>query len=323
MLEKVLDNIYQIKIPLPNNPLRELNSYLIKSRDKSLLIDTGFNVEESRKSLISSLEKLNIDFNKLDILITHLHADHSGQVYLFKETSPKIYASSKDGKAVNSMASGEQWKKLDKFIPLFDMDGQLSHKDNPGYRYSSSSEIDFEILEEGDLLSYGGYNFIVLNMPGHTRGMINLYEPNYKIYISGDHILDSITPNVSFWGFEEDDLANYLKSLGKVRNFDIDLILPSHRNIMSDHPRRVDEIIEHHMYRLEEVLKIFEKVDEKMTVKDVASKMKWEIRDDDWKDFPPAQKWFSLNEAMSHLVYLHNKGLIEANFEGDVIYFNR
>ncbi len=45
MPREVMRNIYRIPVPLPNNPLRELNCYLIRGKDRSLLIDTGFRQE--------------------------------------------------------------------------------------------------------------------------------------------------------------------------------------------------------------------------------------------------------------------------------------
>ena len=45
-MKEIIPNIYSIPVPLPNNPLKELNAYLIKGPDRSLLIDTGFNLPE-------------------------------------------------------------------------------------------------------------------------------------------------------------------------------------------------------------------------------------------------------------------------------------
>lgn len=42
MVEQVLPRIYHICVPLVGNPLKELNSYLIKDDGRNLLIDTGF-----------------------------------------------------------------------------------------------------------------------------------------------------------------------------------------------------------------------------------------------------------------------------------------
>lgn len=40
-IEEVLPGIYRIPVPLKGNPLKELNSYLIRG-DKNLLVDTAF-----------------------------------------------------------------------------------------------------------------------------------------------------------------------------------------------------------------------------------------------------------------------------------------
>jgi hypothetical protein len=44
---------------------------------------------------------------------------------------------------------------------------------------------------------------------------------------------------------------------------------------------------------------------------EVASRMTWDIKCDSWEEFPLAQKWFATGEAISHLRYLKEKGLIE------------
>ncbi len=51
MTECISEGLYRIPVPLPGNPLRELNSYLLRGRERSLLIDTGFRQEEGRRAL--------------------------------------------------------------------------------------------------------------------------------------------------------------------------------------------------------------------------------------------------------------------------------
>ena len=50
--EKVADNIYTFPIVLPNNPLKWLNCYVVRSDGRNLLIDTGFNRPECREALL-------------------------------------------------------------------------------------------------------------------------------------------------------------------------------------------------------------------------------------------------------------------------------
>ena len=38
MTERIAEGLYRIPVPLTGNPLRELNSYLLRGRDRSVLI---------------------------------------------------------------------------------------------------------------------------------------------------------------------------------------------------------------------------------------------------------------------------------------------
>lgn len=73
MIEEVLPNLYRAEIPLPRNPLKATNSYIIKGRGKSLIIDTGMNREECLEAMSTGLKELDIDLKKTDFFITHLH----------------------------------------------------------------------------------------------------------------------------------------------------------------------------------------------------------------------------------------------------------
>ena len=61
MTECISEGLYRIPVPLPGNPLRELNSYLLRGRERSLLIDTGFRQEEGRRALFAGLAELDVD----------------------------------------------------------------------------------------------------------------------------------------------------------------------------------------------------------------------------------------------------------------------
>ena len=40
MIEEIVPNLYRMEIPLPKSPLKRLNSYLVRSGDRFLIIDT-------------------------------------------------------------------------------------------------------------------------------------------------------------------------------------------------------------------------------------------------------------------------------------------
>ena len=91
MIEQILPDFFRIEIPLPNSPLKALNSYLIKNQKRSLIIDTGMNREECLGPMASSLKELDVDLNRTDFFITHLHADHSGLMGTLATETSKVY----------------------------------------------------------------------------------------------------------------------------------------------------------------------------------------------------------------------------------------
>ncbi len=78
MLEKIREGLYRLEIPLPRNPLRTLNSYIMNSPDRNLIVDTGFNLPECLAALEAGIRELGLDMEKTDVLATHFHADHTG-----------------------------------------------------------------------------------------------------------------------------------------------------------------------------------------------------------------------------------------------------
>jgi len=181
-------------------------------------------------------------------------------------------------------------------------------RSHPGREFGSEWVPEISILQDGDEINAGGYCFKCVATPGHSLGHTCLYEPNKKILVAGDHILIDITPNIQCWSDNQNPLQDYLASLDKVNNMEIDLVLPGHRRLITDHKTRIAELKEHHERRLREVLSILK--GDPRTAFQVASRMTWDLDCDSWEDFPRAQKWFATGEAIAHLRYLERRGLI-------------
>ncbi len=58
MIERILPKLYKIEIPLPRNPLKILNSYLKKVRNRNLIVDTGLDQEECADIMRLGLKEL-------------------------------------------------------------------------------------------------------------------------------------------------------------------------------------------------------------------------------------------------------------------------
>ena len=78
---------------------------------------------------------------------------------------------------------------------------------------------------------------------GHTNGHICLYDAERSALMTGDHVLDPISPNVSLAReYQGNPLGQYLQSLRKVAELDADLVLPAHGDPFRDISRRVREL---------------------------------------------------------------------------------
>jgi glyoxylase-like metal-dependent hydrolase (beta-lactamase superfamily II) len=310
MFEEILPSLYRIKVPLPGSPLKATNSYAIKGAERSLIIDTGWNREDCLAALVSGLKECGVNFKKADFFITHMHADHSGLVSALAGEEARIYFGWADAAIMKSTAPGH-WEEQTDFARRCGFPGDELEKalgGHPGRRYNPGTSLNLSVAKEGDTISIRDYLFQCIETPGHTEGHVCLYEPNKKIFLCGDHILVNITPNITLNSEERNPLKEYLMSLDKVYDLDVELVLPGHRSIFRNHKKRIRELKQHHQTRLNEVISILR--NGKQNVFQIASQMTWDISYRSWDLFPPSQKWFAFGEAMAHLKYLEEEGKV-------------
>jgi glyoxylase-like metal-dependent hydrolase (beta-lactamase superfamily II) len=316
MCEEILPNLFRLKIPLPDSPLKYLNSYVIKGPDRNLIIDTGLNRRECLEAMQAGLGTLGIDLKASDIFITHLHADHFGLVAKLATDTSHVYFSRPEKELI------ESWEGFGPMIAYAGQNGfpedelQAALDKHPGAKFGSEWIPEMKLLEDGDEIRIGDYEFRCVATPGHTMGHICLYEPDKKILVAGDHILIDITPNIQCWSDTQNPLKHYLASLEKVYSLKVDLTLPGHRRLIENHQTRIEELKRHHADRLTEVLSILKAG--AMNAFQVASQMTWDIDSESWDQFPVAQKWFATGEAISHLRYLEEEGQLVRNADGKI-----
>ncbi len=310
VIEKVLKDLYRVEVPLPRNPLKATNSYIIKSRPRNLVIDTGMNRDECKSVLLDAFQRLEIDPQDTDFFITHLHADHVGLVEVLSTGQSKIFFNRPDAEVLGMQ---NLWQVVCQLASRHGFPPELVDQaidSHPGQRYSPTGSVDFTMVEDGDEMRYGSFYLRCVVTPGHTGGHTCLYEPELKYFFSGDHILGDITPNISTWVDDRDPLGEYLASLDKVYEMSVELVLPGHRSLIRDHRHRIEELKEHHRQRLEEVLEILGPGKPKSAYH-VAAEMTWDLVADRWEDFPLMQKWFATGEALAHIRHLEFKGKVK------------
>jgi glyoxylase-like metal-dependent hydrolase (beta-lactamase superfamily II) len=107
-------------------------------------------------------------------------------------------------------------------------------------------------LRDGEEVVLGGRPWTAIHTPGHTLEHLCLYDPEHGTFLSGDHVLPTITPHISGLGAGRDPLKYYVESLERVAGLPgVGQILPAHGHPFTDLRQRVDSIKLHHVERME------------------------------------------------------------------------
>lgn len=69
-----------------------VNTFLVRSPERNLLIDCGGSDPKSFQVLFDALETIGVRWDRLDVFITHFHVDHFGGLDLLWRPGMRIYA---------------------------------------------------------------------------------------------------------------------------------------------------------------------------------------------------------------------------------------
>ena len=173
-------------------------------------------------------------------------------------------------------------------------------------------------VKGGETIKVGDFDFEVIWTPGHSPGHICLYEPNRKILLTGDHILPTITPNVSIHAQTHGSpLGDYMRSLRLLIDLDVDIVLPAHEFEIHDLKKRILEIEAHHDVRLDEMVNCVDSGGS--TAWDVAGRVKWATGT--LAEFEPHIQRSAVGETLAHLEYLFEQGRLAKVMRGKHLYW--
>lgn len=323
MVEQIWNDpqIYRIRVDLPDNPLRWLNVYVLRSGGRSLVVDTGFNRPECRQSLWRGLEELGLDLENTALFLTHLHSDHVGLVWDFVERKIPVYMGRREHNFYDGLVRRTEGMPLDEQFAAEGFPPEqlaLQATGNQGRAYAPRPGFPVCDVEDGEVLSLGEIPVKAICTPGHTPGHMVLYLPEQQILFSGDHVLFDITPNISVWPGVDHPLEDYLASLRSIRSLPVRLTLPAHRGGGEGLEERVDQLLDHHRQRLEEIQAAVA-ARPGSTAYEIAGRISWSARGLGWAQFPPHQRWFAMGETLAHLHLLADRGQLAGREEEGVI----
>jgi glyoxylase-like metal-dependent hydrolase (beta-lactamase superfamily II) len=328
MATAIIPGVCELVIPLPYNPPGATNIYLLRGDDGYLLIDTGWNSEESFHAFVEELADAGADFKDIkQIVVTHAHPDHYGLVGKVHELSnAKIYMHRRDEEIFHRYtASAEYMRQSEEW---FDRNG-VPHREIPvtrvpsgGLRPTSLLQQPDIFLDGGETISTGIFDLKVIWTPGHSPGHICLYEPKHKLLFAGDHVLPVIIPNISLTpGSTGNPLADFLKSLELIRNLDVTTVLPAHENIFYNLKKRVDEIIEHRAVRSDEIIEGLGTGAK--TAYEISNLITWmpEFGGVRFRDLMPMDQRAAVSETLAHLRAMTVDGRVKVTTRNSIFYY--
>lgn len=162
-------------------PLAYVNAYALVGSDSITLVDTG--LPGRHEQILAALAELGYAPEDVaTIVITHLHADHTGGLAAIRErTGARVYAHPIDAAAIRQGISmrrvgpegtwlGRVIGFVSRFVPMFTAD---------------AAEVDVEV--EGGATIDATVPLEVLHVPGHSAGQIALrWREHGGVLIAGD-----------------------------------------------------------------------------------------------------------------------------------------
>lgn len=324
-MSEIVPGIHQLKVPIPNNPLGFLNAYLVQGRDGWLMVDTGWNEEASFQSLKEQLEGMGVGFADISrIVVTHIHADHYGLAGRIKKHSPaKLMIHHLEKQFIQSRYVDYQ-DLMAKMGVLFGRHG-VPEPELPRLQGASLPVLGFVepawpdvLLQGGETISTGLFDFEVIWTPGHSNGHVCLYERKKQVLLSGDHVLPVITPNVSYHAESTPNpLGDYVAALHKIESLPVDLVLPAHEQIFTNLKKRIEAILEHHESRKEAILGNIRQ--SPRTAYDISGRIPWETMGVPWEKLAAFDKRAAVTETLAHLFAMEGEGQVKSISSNGVV----
>jgi len=188
--------------------------YVIRGQQGDMLIDTGFFT--TYKPVLKWIR--GNGFNITDIFLTHAHPDHDHNAAKFKELfNARIWLHSKDVSLIRNFPSQPQKPLDERFVKRVKW---ISFWTKTPMIKSKAYTPDFVIEDEGsDIPRKFGYDFSIVELPGHTLGSMGILDGN-TLYCGDAYVVLNGVPMMPAHGT---DLELMKKSVDRINE-----IVPSY-----------------------------------------------------------------------------------------------
>jgi glyoxylase-like metal-dependent hydrolase (beta-lactamase superfamily II) len=329
---QVLNGVHQIKSPCPGDTSWYTNVYVIEGSDGHILVDSGWDSQESLWALQEGIKAANLKLRDITkVVITHIHPDHYG-------LSSKIKQICGAQVAIHRIDAGFISPRYKDFADLIKKTEELLRQNGvPDNELPQLKEASLwmnkyvtpdapEIkLEDGDTISNDSFEFEVLWTPGHSPGHICLYERERRFILTGDHVLYDTTPHVGLNPQSGDNpLGNYISSLKKLERLKVHFILPGHGPMFNALGLRIEKILQHHEERKRAIMQTLR--DGLKTAYEVAQQIPWMANEGRiaFQDLAVWDRRMAVTETLAHLKLLMEEDRVgNVDMDGASLYLSK
>jgi len=212
-----------VLITEPNvDPFLRANLFLVRGRDRDLLVDSGLGLASLREGVAELFERPVV------AVATHRHFDHTGGLHEFDE----VVVHRDDADAVTN-AEGFASLRIEDYPPE-ELSGYeappslLTALPRDGFdvaSYAVTPVTPTRVVDDGDVVDVGDRRFEVLHLPGHTPGEIGLWEAETRTLFSGDCVYES---GVLLDDLPESDIPAYVRSMVRLRDLPLRIVHGGH-----------------------------------------------------------------------------------------------
>jgi len=251
--------VVPIVVPTPY-PIGPVTVYLLEGEPLTL-VDTGPATRAARRALGGALAARGITPGRISrVLLTHGHHDHFGQARAFARRGATIYAHPSDARNLRK-ARGYPllWRQLGR-SGMVVTKRLLLIASLHALDLTARPVRSFVPLVDGEELPHGRGPIRVHHLPGHTPGHVGFELVGDGAIITGDTVLDGITPNAVI---DTDparpeqpflSIAAYADSLAKLQRLRPRVLLPAHGPCITDVTGQVATLLARQRERSQEVL---------------------------------------------------------------------
>jgi glyoxylase-like metal-dependent hydrolase (beta-lactamase superfamily II) len=218
---EIEDGVLLIREPYVD-PFLQANLFLVRGRDRDLLVDSGLGLAPLRTQLAELWER------PVTAVATHRHFDHTGGLHEFDD----VVVHRLDAEAVAN-AEGFASLRIEDYPPE-ELSGYeapeslLTAFPNEGFdpaTYRVEPVTPTRVVDEGYVIDLGDRRIEVLHLPGHTPGELGLWEEATGTLFSGDCVYES---GILLDELPESDIRAYVASMRRLREVPVRIVHGGH-----------------------------------------------------------------------------------------------